>query len=160
MLPSDLGSFPKGTIKMPRRFFVRIFGGIESAFRSSCKFSKKNFRYLSFACPKLRQIALLLSTLPLVLKPAQCCPAQSMSRSERPVALIPNAGQRHGPPQNRLLSKNIRPAGGSVFFPYRHQNPTFQHMLSLLTTLPSFAAAIYQFTPYFNMNISSEGGIT
>lgn len=83
MLSSDLGSFPKGTIKMPRRFFIPIFGGIESAFRSSCKFSKKNFRYLSFACPKLRQIALLLSTLPLVLKPAQCCPAQSMSRSDR-----------------------------------------------------------------------------
>jgi len=41
MLLSDLASFPSGTIKMLRKFFVCIFGGIKSAFRSSCKLSKK-----------------------------------------------------------------------------------------------------------------------
>lgn len=59
MLLSDLASFPKGIIKMPRKFFVCIFWGIQSAFRSSCMFSRKTYRYLSFAWPKHRQVALL-----------------------------------------------------------------------------------------------------
>lgn len=89
MLLSDLASFPKGLIKMLRKFFVCIFLGIKSVFRTSCMFSRKAFRYLSFAWPKLRQVVLLwegslkswpVSTLPL-LQPAWCSLALPMARS-------------------------------------------------------------------------------
>lgn len=126
-------------------------------------FSRKTFRYLSFAWPKLRQLALLwggslkcwpVSTLHL-LQPAWCswlCPwvgsapghrLGSQLQAKRTLLLLSTgATQKAAVAKTHMVSKQF-------CIPYLQKStpPVLPH-LTITTSLTSVAAVLHWFTPW------------